>query len=424
MALVALAVYWERLPFTGPRHEPEKVEPLKPSPEPPPVPAITTGKLRVNVDPVDTAVKVLNIKAKYYDGIELEEGRYHIEASCAGYETIRLWLELEAGQDKVVNIRLDRSRPKTGRLYVETMPQDSTVKLLGTKEQFEQNMELPPGRYHLAITAPGHEPVDKWVTIGEGSDKNVTVSLAPIIVRFSEDDVSTNSVGMKFVYIKPGTFAMGSPEDEPGRDAAEQQHTVTLSKGFYMQTTEVTQAQWVKLMAGNPSYFNGCDDCPVEVISWEDAQKFILALNYREGTSKYRLPTEAEWEYACRAGSSTALANGSLNSSQCEHDPNMDAVGWYCGNSGKTTHPVGRKAPNAWGLHDMHGNVWEWCQGWRDDYSAGKAVDPEGPPGELLRVIRGGSWGNYAEGCRSASRSGLTPGYSINRVGFRVTRTP
>ena len=140
----------------------------------------------------------------------------------------------------------------------------------------------------------------------------------------------TNSAGMEFVFIKPGTFQMGSPKGEPGRFPGETLHTVNLTHPFYMQTTEVTQAQWQAVMDTNPSSHKRCgDSCPVEQVSWEDTQKFIQKLNAHEGTEKYRLPTEAEWEYACQAGNKTALSNGPLTTLQCDLDDNLNAICWY-----------------------------------------------------------------------------------------------
>jgi formylglycine-generating enzyme required for sulfatase activity len=180
-------------------------------------------------------------------------------------------------------------------------------------------------------------------------------------------------------------------------------------------------------MGENPAHFKDCgDDCPVEMLSWNDCQEFLRRLNQREGTDTYRLPTEAEWEYACRAGSTTAFANGGITELQCGHDPNLDAMGWYCGNSGNRTHPVARKNRNAWGLYDMHGNAWEWCEDWYEkDYPSGHVndiTDPKGPPSGRDRVCRGGGWHYDARRCRSASRCGFNPGIRYNYSGFRVAR--
>jgi len=249
----------------------------------------------------------------------------------------------------------------------------------------------------------------------------------------------TNSLGMTFNLIPAGTFMMGSPEDELGRYIHETQHRVTLTSSFYMQTTEVTQVQWEAVMGSNLSYFSECGgNCPVNQVSWYDVQDFITALNSR-GEGTYRLPTEAEWEYAARAGSTTAFANGDITVTDCGLDPNLDAMGWYCGNSAVTydgcfdssfrggpscagTHPVAQKLPNAWGLYDMHGNVWEWVQDWYGYYPTTAVTDPTGPETGSHRVFRGGSWGNDAQCCRSACRDLGTPGNRCGSPGFRLLR--
>ncbi len=233
-----------------------------------------------------------------------------------------------------------------------------------------------------------------------------------------------NSLGMSFIYIPPGSFMMGSPEHEPGRNSDETQHEVTLTKAFYIQTTPVTQGQWKALMGNNPSSFiNRGDDCPVEQVSWRDCQEFIKRLSaLGEGT--YRLPTEAEWEYACRAGSPEAFVNGEIVSLFCDFDPNLDLMGWYCGNSDRHTHPVAQKHPNAWGLYDMHGNVLEWCQDWYGDYPLSTEPDPLGPKSGSGRVIRGGSWFSSAKNCRAAFRFISPPNSRSPLLGFRLVREP
>ena len=250
-------------------------------------------------------------------------------------------------------------------------------------------------------------------------DGQKTLAMAKIVKKPSTKDSFINSIGMKFVYIKPATFMMGSPSNEPGRDNDEKQHRVTLTKGYYMQTTEVTQGQWKAVMGSNPSKFKG-DDNPVEYVSWNDAQEFIRQLNQKEGGSKYRLPTEAEWEYACRAGSDKAFANGGISETGCGHDSNLNAMGWYCGNAGGKTHPVAQKKPNSWGLYDMHGNVYEWCQDWYGSYPSGSVTDPTGPSSGRDRVLRGGSWNNIARNCRSADRLRGSPGIRYIPLGFRL----
>ena len=236
--------------------------------------------------------------------------------------------------------------------------------------------------------------------------------------------ITVSSINYQMVYIRPGRFMMGSPSNEPGRDDDEKQHQVTLTRGFYMGATEVTQGQWRKIMGSNPSHFKNCgDDCPVESVSWNDAKDFIGRLNKREGTDKYRLPTEAEWEYAARAGTTTRYGWGSSdpvcepgrkNGARFDDNRKCDDIGPAA---------VGTYLSNSWGLYDMHGNVWEWCQDRYGNYPSGMATDPEGPRSGSHRVIRGGSWSNSARICRSANRNRDNPGFRDHDVGFRLART-
>lgn len=226
-----------------------------------------------------------------------------------------------------------------------------------------------------------------------------------------------------FVYIAPGTFIMGSPEHEPGRVSDETLHEVTLTRGYSIQATPVTQGQWKDEMGSNPSGFpQGGQDCPVERVSWNDCQEFIRKLN-KKGEYSYRLPTEAEWEYACRAGAGTSFFNGEITKKLFwRRDPCLDAIGWYCGNSGKKTHPVAEKKPNAWGLFDLHGNVCEWCQDWYGKFAARPQADPSGAAFGSGCVVRGGSWSSESRNCRSASRLSLAPNLRSDCVGFRLVR--
>jgi len=224
-----------------------------------------------------------------------------------------------------------------------------------------------------------------------------------------------NSLGMKFAWIPPGNFLMGSPVGEKGRDDDEVQHRVTLTKGFWLGVYPVNQAELQAVMKNNPSHFKG-DNRPVEQVSWQDCQAFCAALSKREGKT-YRLPTESEWEYACRAGATTAYCFGD--------DPaQLGEYAWYVENSDSVTYPVGRKKPNAWGLYDMHGNVWQWCQDWYGDYPRSDQVDPLGPAQGSHRVIRGGSWRYYGRDCRSADRIWFVPVIRLNYLGFRLALVP
>ena len=230
----------------------------------------------------------------------------------------------------------------------------------------------------------------------------------------------TNNLGMKFVYIKPGSFMMGSPSEESGRDDDERQHRVTLTQGFYLQTTEVTQGQWQRVMGTNPSRFKNCgSECPVEQVSWNDVQMFIQKLNWMEGAVKYRLPTEAEWEYAARAGTNTAFSWG--NEVGCSKANYGEGYILACkGKNPGRTMKVGSFPPNHWGLHDMHGNVWEWCQDRYGAYTSDTVMNPEGSSSGPFRVLRGGGWRYFAWICRSANRHRSRPGSSFDSLGFRL----
>jgi formylglycine-generating enzyme required for sulfatase activity len=238
--------------------------------------------------------------------------------------------------------------------------------------------------------------------------RNPTKSMAKLI---------TNSIGMKLARIPKGAFMMGSPESEEGRYSDEgPQHSVTISKDYYLGAYEVTQEQYQRIMGENPSEFKGTNN-PVETVSWEDAVAFCKKLSElpeeKAAGRVYRLPTEAEWEYACRAGSTTRFGFG-------DSDSQLGSYAWFDENSARTTHPVGEKTSNAWGLYDMHGNVWEWCADWKGDYSTSAVTDPAGPATGSYRVFRGASWRDGAAYCRSAIRNRYVPSYRYPFDGFRV----
>ncbi|WP_042695957.1 formylglycine-generating enzyme family protein [Azospirillum sp. B506] len=247
-------------------------------------------------------------------------------------------------------------------------------------------------------------------------------------------DTITNGIGMEFRLIPAGSFLMGSPDsDREARDFEKPQHSVTISRPFYLARHEVTQAQWEAVMGSNPYTLDRSNpyyglpgmaeritrpDHPATV-SWNDAQRFIARLNGREGGNRYRLPTEAEWEYAARAGTTTAYSFG-------DNAAALGRYAWY-GEDFATggTHPVGRKAPNPWGLYDIHGNAWEWVRDWYDPayYANSPATDPQGPEQGAERVVRGGSWHATATSWRTAFRRGYVPDYRGISIGFRLLRT-
>ncbi|MCL2705033.1 MAG: formylglycine-generating enzyme family protein [Spirochaetaceae bacterium] len=282
-----------------------------------------------------------------------------------------------------------------------------------------------------------------------------------ILGKYDKDRGKYSPQIQDFEWIQPGIFTMGSPTDEDGRLNHEIQHRVTLTKGFYMSKYLVTQEQYQSVIGSNPSYFQNDPAIgeeqgkrPVERVSWYEAIVFCNKLSIEKGltpvyikdgktnpdewgtapisdydpiwdtiimssTAKgYRLPTEAEWEYACRAGKQTAFNNGN---NDYTNNASVGAVAWYSNNSDAKTHEVGKKIPNTWGLYDMHGNVYEWCWDWYAAYT-GTATDPEGPASGTARVIRGGYWDSDAAGIRSAYRIDDKPWDWNGGVGFRLVR--
>jgi formylglycine-generating enzyme required for sulfatase activity len=247
--------------------------------------------------------------------------------------------------------------------------------------------------------------------------------------------LAMGDVPEEFVLVKAGRFQMGSPKNEKGRSKDETQHSVTISKAFLLGTTEVTQGQWKAVMGSNPSKFSsGGDNCPVEQVSWNEAVDFCNRLSDKESLSRcysgggdniswdrsctgYRLPSEAEWEYAARAGTTTRFACG-------DSDSCLDSMGWYLENSGNSTRSVATKRANSWGLYDMHGNIWEWTWDWYNKkYPSASVTDPVGPSSGSGRVIRGGGSYDLAGACRSAIRGSIDPGDRYLFLGFRLARS-
>ncbi|MBN2195548.1 MAG: formylglycine-generating enzyme family protein [Polyangiaceae bacterium] len=231
-------------------------------------------------------------------------------------------------------------------------------------------------------------------------------------------------VSMRLRWVPPGRFFMGSPSDEAGRWEVEgPQHGVTITRGFWLADAPCTQTEWVAVMGEDPSHFKGQDDSvhrPVENVSWDDCQTFFQKLAERFPGLEARLPTEAEWEYACRAGTESAFNDGSPCTVPEGNDPALAKLGWFGKNSGGTTHPVRELQPNRWGLYDLHGNVWEWCADWFDRYGAEEQRDPTGPASGQDRVLRGGGWYDHAWLCRSAYRFWFQPDVRFHDDGFRL----
>ena len=230
----------------------------------------------------------------------------------------------------------------------------------------------------------------------------------------------TNSIGMKFVWLPPGTFTMGSPKEEKERKPEEFQHRVTLTKGFYMGVYAVTQEEWQAVMGKNPSFFKGDKKLPVERISWDHCQDFVKKMREKD-MKPYRLPTEAEWEFACRAGTTTPFHFGdNISTDQANYLGDLVYADGKKGVYRKKTMSVGGFPANAWGLHDMHGNVWQRCQDWYGEYPQQDVVDPQGPSMGKERVMRGGAWGIPPDYVRSACRYHLVPTWGDDAIGLRV----
>jgi formylglycine-generating enzyme required for sulfatase activity len=232
------------------------------------------------------------------------------------------------------------------------------------------------------------------------------------------------TTGMVLVAIAPGSFVMGSPDTEAGRNADERPHRVTLTRRIYMGRYEVTQTEWQTVMGSNPSHFSGCARCPVEQVNFYEVDDFLTRLTARSTAMRYRLPTEAEWEYACRAGTTTPYAFGSHLTI---HDANVNtapAEQVTPGTGAYRTRMVGSFPPNAWGLHDMHGNVWEWTNDFYGPYDMKADVDPRGSEASTTRVIRGGSWYFDAESARCGLRYTHGPQDRGFSLGFRVVGEP
>ena len=241
--------------------------------------------------------------------------------------------------------------------------------------------------------------------------KGGTVKRVTTKASYSNGTLTVNGIKYNMVWVDGGTFRMGATSEQGSEISDEKPvHSVTLS-GYYIGKTEVTQALWQAVMGSNPSYFEG-DDLPVEQVSWDDCQEFIRKLNSLTGQN-FRLPTEAEWEFACRGGNNSRGYKYSGSNY-------IDNVAWYDGNSGDKTHPVATKSPNELGIYDMSGNVWEWCADWYGDYSSGRQTNPKGPYDGSDRVFRGGGWFHYARICRSSDRYYYFPSFRFYCLGLRL----
>jgi formylglycine-generating enzyme required for sulfatase activity/TolB-like protein len=393
------------------------------------------GSIKVTTDPVGASVYLdgnykgtttsAGLKFDY-----LSVGSYKVKAEFDKYYSDEKSVEVYYNQTASVNLTL---KPKPGSVFVVSTPGGADVYLDDKKQTGKTPFkvaEVSTGAHKVKAYLDGYKTEEKSVMVE--AEKTATISFDLVKVEiptappsagsgsFSGETISGALPGMTFVKIPSGSFQMGSNED----DSEKPIHPVNI-KSFYMMTTEVTQAMWKEIMGDNPSNWKG-DNLPVECVSWNDVQEFLKKLNQRDPGRNYRLPSEAEWEYACRAGTTTRYYNG-------DNANTLGEIAWYSNNSDTKTHPVGQKRANAWGLYDMSGNVWEWCEDyWHDNYigapTNGSAwLSPSGS----YRVLRGGSWyspyhhyTHHLNNCRSAYRSYDSPSNRYYLSGFRLVRSP
>jgi len=355
----------------------------------------------------------------------LAASEYRVEVSKKGFDTITKKITIEPKKHLDIQFSLQASSKIA----------DNTVRSTAVEAKPVNKVILP-------------EPETLQKTVNE-IISTINVVASSLTVNDTLNEYALNEkieplINMPFVQLKSGCFTMGSPFLEEGRLNDEKEHQVCLSKDFWMAKFEVTQGQWKKIMDYNPAFFKGCGgNCPVERVSWDEVQAFLIQLNLQTG-QKYRLPTEAEWEYAARAGSHTSIYSGDAEMMGQNHATNLNKIAWYSGNSGVKykggrycedwdekefpaircgTHPVAMKQANPWMMYDMIGNVWEWTHDKYGSLSTRDATDPIGAKEGNKRVVKGGDWADNLSHNRSAARYGFAQNKKTARVGFRLVRT-
>ena len=342
----------------------------------------------------------------------LPPGTYLLEAKKEGYRPYSSLVKLTQQQSETITVpALQATR---GSLLVDYKPVDADIyldnRLLGKSPNVFSN--ILTGKHSIKISKAGYNDHTETFTIQEGKQTSLTGSLSQGMVSSSSVlPIEVKGITFNMVRVEGGTFDMGAtPEQVNPFDNEKPVHQVTLSS-YYIGETEVTQALWQAVMGSNPSEFKG-GNLPVEKVSWDDCQTFIERLNTITHR-KFRLPTEAEWEFAARGGNKSRYT-------QYSGSDNLDEVAWYDRNSNDKTHPVKSKKANELGIYDMSGNVWEWCQDWFGKYDSSPQNNPTGPDGGSNRVCRGGSWLLNARICRLSYRFNISPGRRNDSLGLRL----
>ncbi|MFO8021481.1 MAG: formylglycine-generating enzyme family protein [Perlabentimonas sp.] len=363
---------------------------------------IMTGTLEVISDPPQAIIslngRMYGLTPRTITGIEL--GDYSLKVEKQGYTSVIRQINIPDEEVQTIEVSLASGR----EVKLTSNPSGASV--------------------YINQEDKGVTPLTLWLDYGDHVvrlEKGVLTSVETINVSHSgkrDFDIKLKAVSDPFeeqmVFIKGGSFRMGDTFGD-GNKEEKPVHPVTLSD-YYIGKFEVTQSQWKAIMGNNPSHFSGCDECPVERVSWQDVQDFISALNELTG-KKYRLPTEAEWEYAAKGGKNSREYRYSGGN-------NINFVSWFAGNSGNKTHPVGQHKPNELGLYDMSGNVWEWTNDWFSRFTDSPKTDPKGPDEGDFRIVKGGSWYGYVGGSRPPCRGSDDPGNRRSYIGFRLALSP
>ena len=357
----------------------------------------------------------------------LKEGMHLLEVRKDGYRSQQKTIQL--AQQQKLDVAFEALSAIQGNLSVNFKPFGSDVYVDGVKVGQSPRVfnGVLVGNHNVEIRKSGYATSRQTVTISEGQTASISGSLTSTASTSGTNVLSSsssspsgntitipvkNGISIEMVKVEAGSFNMGAtPEMQAPYEVEKPVHRVTLTNNYYIGKYEVTQALWQAVMGSNPSYFKG-DDLPVEQVSWNDCQDFISKLNAMTG-KRFRLPSEAEWEYAARGGKKS-------RGYQYSGSNTLGDVAWYEGNSGSKTHAVGTKQPNELGIYDMTGNVYEWCQDWYGSYSSSPQTNPIGAVSGSSRVDRGGSWFFTAKHCRSSYRFNLTPGYRLNFLGLRL----